>query len=173
MENALQTSRPETLMSELSNWNQQENKFGALFGQEALKDREFLKMKLENYDQLYYKYNGKAQTPDEKAMMTMLRFQRRKMERSLYPGLLRRILHRGRARLRAMWTGNRENVTINREQANRQAVNLPPLGRDTKPEQQQQQQATVRQMTPVSKYAHQNNRQKNNRSKKHRKGRSI
>ncbi len=171
MENALQTSRPETLMSELSNWNQQENKFGALFGQEALKDREFLKMKLENYDQLYYKYNGKAQTPDEKAMMTMLRFQRRKMERSLYPGLLRRMLHRAGARLQAMWAGNRETVTVTREQVNRQAHNLPPLGREVN---QQQQQVTVRQMTPVSKYAQQNNQHKTNRAKKHRKkGRSI
>ncbi len=169
MENALQTSRPETLMSELGNWNQQENKFGALFGQEALKDREFLKMKLENYDQLYYKYSGKAQTHDEKAMMTMLRFQRRKMERSLYPGLLRRILHRGQARLRAVWTGSREIITVNREQANRQVYNLPPLAKDA----QQQHQANVRQMTPVSKYAPQNNRQKTNRAKKHRKGRSI
>jgi hypothetical protein len=154
MENELQRPRPETLMSELGNWNQQENKFGALFGQDALKDREFLKMKLEHYDQLYYKYNGKAQTPDEKAMITMLRFQRRKIERSLHPGLLRRMLHRGRARLRVLWTGNRESVTISRQQANRQAHNLPPLGQEIKPEQQQ---ATVRRMTPVSKYAQQNN----------------
>jgi len=170
MENALPQSRPETLMSELSSWNQQENKFGALFGQDALKDREFLKMKLDHYDQLYYKYNGKAQTPDEKAMMTMLRFQRRKMERSLHPGLLRRILHRAGARLKAMWNSSRENVTINREQVNRQAQHLPPLGRDTKAEQQ----ATVRQMIPVSKYAQQNNRHQTNAAKKHRKkGRSI
>jgi hypothetical protein len=171
MENELQTYRPETLMSELGNWNQQENKFGALFGQDALKDREFLKMKLEHYDSLYYKYNGKAQTPDEKAMMTMLRFQRRKMERSLHPGLLRRMLHRGRARLRAMWAGNRENVTINREQANRQAHNLPPLAKEPGTVQHQ---ANVRQMMPVSKYAQQNNLHKTNLAKKHRKkGRSI
>jgi len=172
MENELQTYRPETLMSELRNWHQQENKFGALFGDDALKDREFLKMKLEHYDQLYYKYNGKAQTPDEKAMMTMLRFQRRKMERSLHPGLLRRMLHRGRARLRAMWTSNRESITFNREQANRQVYNLPPLAKDT--QSVQQHQANVRQMTPVSKYARQNNLHQTNRAKKHRKkGRSI
>lgn len=41
-------------MSDLANWNRQEIQFGALFGQESLKDREFLKMKLEHYDQLYY-----------------------------------------------------------------------------------------------------------------------
>lgn len=171
MENELQTYRPETLMSELRNWNQQESKFGALFGQDALQDREFLKMKLEHYDQLYYKYNGKAQTPDEKAMMTMLRFQRRKMERSLHPGLLRRMLHRGRARLRAIWTSNRENVTINREQANWQAHNLPPLEKEAGTVQHQ---ANVRQMTPVSKYTQQNNLHNTNRAKKHRKkGRSV
>jgi hypothetical protein len=172
MENELQIYRPETLMSELRNWNQQENKFGALFGQDALKDREFLKMKLENYDQLYYKYNGKAQTPDEKAMMTMLRFQRRKMERSLHPGLLRRMLHRGRARLRAVWADNRERATVSRSQVNTQAYNLPPLANDAK--SAQQHKATVRQMMPVSKYAQQNNMRKTNRAKKHRKkGRSI
>jgi hypothetical protein len=170
MENELQTSRPETLMGELRNWNQQENKFGVLFGQEALNDREFLKMKLEHYDSLYYKYNGKAQTQDERAMMTMLRFQRRKMERSLHPGLLRRMLHRGRARLRAFLTGNRERVTINREQANRQAYNMPPLAKEQQPAQRQ---ASIRQMS-VSKFAQQHNLHKTNRAKKHRKkGRSI
>lgn len=172
MENELQTYRPETLMGELRNWNQQENKFGALFGQDALKDREFLKMKLENYDQLYYKYDGKTQTQDEKAMMTMLRFQRRKMERSLHSGLLRRMLHRAGARLRAIWSDNRERVTINRSQVNTQAYNLPSLanyGTSSK-----QQQAAVRQMTPLSKYAQQNNLHKTSRAKKHRKkGRSI
>ena len=166
MENTLQTNRPETLMSELRNWNQQENQFGALFGQEALKDREFLKMKLEHYDQIYYKYGGKAQTQDERAMMTMLRFQRRKMGKALYPGLLRRMLHRGRARLKAIWAGNRENVTINREQSNRQVYEMPSLVKDNPTAQQQQ--ATVRQM-PVSKYVQRHNQHKNRQAKKHRK----
>jgi hypothetical protein len=172
MENELQISRPETLMSELRNWNQQENKFGALFGQDAFKDREFLKMKLEHYDQLYYKHNGKTQTQDEKAIMTMLRFQRRKMERSLHPGLLRRMLHRGRARLRAIWSDNRERATTNRGQVNTQAYNLPSLTNDAK--SSRQQQAAIRQMTPASKYAQQNKLHKTNRENKHRKrGRSI
>ncbi len=167
MENELQTYRPETLMSELRNWNQQENKFGVLFGQDALQDREFLKMKLEHYDRLWYKYNGKPQTQDEKAMMTMLRFQRRKMERSLHLGLLRRMLHRERARLRAMWAANRERVTINRDASNRQAHNLPSLASEFKPVHQQQ--ASVRQMMPVSKYAQRNQKRNINQSKKHRK----
>lgn len=104
-------------------------------------------------------------------MMIMLRFQRRKMERALQPGLLRRLLHRGRARLKVMWASNRESQTLNREIVDRQATELPVLVRENR--QGQQQQATIRQM-PVSKYAQQNQqRNKNRQNKNRKKGRSI
>jgi hypothetical protein len=172
MENDLQM-RQETLMSALGNWNLQENKFRELFGDDALRDREFMKMKLDHYDGIFHKYNGRPQTQDERAMMTMLHFQRRKMERSLHPGFLRRVLHRVVARIKAVRTANRERMAITVDQRERSAQNLPPIAFKDAGLRRQEQQATIRKM-PVSKYAQQNNISRANRKGKHRKhGRSM
>jgi len=84
-----------TLIAELTSWNRQEQKFRELFSEDALKDREFQKMKLDEYDRLYRKYSGMGTTTDEKALLVMVRFQKRKLERTLYPGILTRLLRRG------------------------------------------------------------------------------
>lgn len=167
MENEMQ-NRQETLMGELRNWNVQENKFRELFGDDALRDREFMKMKLEHYHSLYYKYNGRPQTQDEQAMMTMLRFQRRKMERSLHPGFLRRVLHRVGARLKAVWAAGRERAAVAIGQRERDGRNLPPIAFRDGDLQRKDQQASIRQM-PVSKYAQQNSARQSARQGKHRK----
>lgn len=91
-----------TLITELGSWNRQEQKFRELFGADALKDREFQKMKLAEYDRLYRRHSGSVTTTDEKALLTMLRFQRSKMEKALYPGILTRLLRRGFSRLKHM-----------------------------------------------------------------------
>gem|GEM_PF-5674992 len=91
----MQTFSSETLMGELGSWNKQETKFRDLFSDQALKDREFQKMKLAEYDRLWIKYNGNAITTDERALLVMLKFQRTKMEKALYPGLLRRLFRKG------------------------------------------------------------------------------
>jgi hypothetical protein len=84
----------DSLMVELGTWNRQENKFREIFGDHALKDREFKKMKLSEYERLSSLYAGAATTTDEKAMVRMLQFQRRKLTKDLYPGLIRRAFHR-------------------------------------------------------------------------------
>ncbi len=94
MENGTQAFTSETLMGELGSWNRQENKFRELFSDDALKDRDFMKMKLAEYDRLWLKYNGRVQTTDEKALLVMMRYQRRKLERTLFPRLLARIVRR-------------------------------------------------------------------------------
>ena len=63
--------------------------------------QKFLNEKLAEYNRLWYKYGGRAQTTDERALLLMLRFQRRKMERSLYPGLLTRMVYRAIVMARA------------------------------------------------------------------------
>lgn len=83
-----------TLAGELHAWNNQEEQFAKLFSPQALKDRDFLKLKLGQYDHLWNKYNRQPQTTDSRALLVMLQFQRRKLEKTLYPGLLRRLLHR-------------------------------------------------------------------------------
>lgn len=135
--------RQNTLMRELSGWNRQEGQFRELFGETSLKDREFLKMKLDNYTGLFHKYNGNAQTTDERALLLMLRYQRRKMEKTLYPGLLRRMIYRAAARLKAQRLMNRKPV----QASTQEGFNLPPIPvRQEQAQQQQKQQATVRQM---------------------------
>lgn len=92
----------QTLMAELGSWNRQEQKFRELFSDDALRDREFLKMKLGEYDRLYLRYTGAVSTTDEKAMLVMLRFQRKKMERTLYPSLITRLVRRGLSKIKSM-----------------------------------------------------------------------
>ena len=82
------------LLRELGAWNRLEGMFRENFSETALGDRDFRKMKLREYDRIYRLYNGKVQTTDERALIVMLRFQRRKIRRTLYPGLLRRLLNR-------------------------------------------------------------------------------
>ncbi|MEE1946397.1 hypothetical protein VRU48_14835 [Pedobacter sp. KR3-3] len=100
MEIALQTDRPQTLVTELGNWNRLENQFRELFSEQALKDREFMKMKLGEYERLAYKYAGAPKTADERAMQVILNFQRTKMRRAIYPGILSRLVYRSLVLLR-------------------------------------------------------------------------
>lgn len=158
--------RPETLVSELGSWNRQENRFRELFSDDALKDREFIRMKLGHYHTLYYKYRGTERTTDERAMMMVLRFQRRKMERTLYPGLIRRLLYRGRMRLQAALTASLNAARAQQTEAARYATVPQPAAMN-----QAQQQAAVRQMK-VPKYRKFNSQAQKNHFR-HKKGRSI
>ncbi|SFA56465.1 hypothetical protein SAMN04488511_11610 [Pedobacter suwonensis] len=98
----------ETLMGALSNWSRQEHQFRELFSDGALRDRSFQRMKLDEYDRLYYKFQGKALPVDERAMMLMLRYERTRIRRQLYPGLLRRTVHRIAAAVKAAIARRRE-----------------------------------------------------------------
>ncbi|TDX00514.1 hypothetical protein [Dinghuibacter silviterrae] len=158
MENVQETK---TLFKEMGDWNRQESMFRELFSEESLKDRDFMRMKLENYDKLYHKYNGKPLTTDEKALMRMLRFQRRKMEKILYPGLLRRMLHRGTALVKGLLARRRENLAIRRSNLLQYAHNATPLtqspgqGRDQTQSQTQStlsQRGTSLRQYPVSRF---------------------
>lgn len=114
METTLQ-SYADSLMAELGSWSKQEHKFRELFGNDAIRDRDFQKMKLAEYDRLWQKYQGKAMTTDEKSMLVMLRFQRRKLEKTLYPGILRRIFHRAAVGIKAL-VANRRQLREQRNQ---------------------------------------------------------
>jgi hypothetical protein len=98
----------QSLFRELGAWNVQETRFAEIFSREALADREFRKMKLSEYDRLYHRYSTLATTSDEKALLTMLKFQRRKLERSLFPSLLGRLMHRAIASFGPVINARRE-----------------------------------------------------------------
>lgn len=82
------------LIVELGNWNRQEQKFRELFSDESLKDRDFLKLKLAEYTRISYRHAQSASTVDERALVTMLAYQRKKLRQALYPGFLRRLVAR-------------------------------------------------------------------------------
>ena len=96
MDNTLQ-DYSSSLIADLSGWNRQEQKFRELFSDDSLKDREFLKMKLAEFNRIFYKHDGTAKTTDERAFMTILGFHRKKLEKALYPGLLTRLVVRAYA----------------------------------------------------------------------------
>lgn len=81
-------------MAELGAWNQLENTFRQIFNDEDLKDRDFQKMKLREYERISFLYRERPLSKDEKAMQVMLNFQKAKLERKLYPSLTRRLLRR-------------------------------------------------------------------------------
>lgn len=95
MENGLERNETHlTLFSALNEWNNTENMFKEVFGEDSLKDRDFRKMKLREYDRIWYTFRDKPATTDEKALMVMLRFQRKKLRVILYNGLLSRLISR-------------------------------------------------------------------------------
>lgn len=100
-----------TLMAELERWNKQEQKFKQLFGDASVKDRDFQKMKLAEYDRLWYKYQDSTATTDERSMLVMLRFQRRKLEQALYPGLITRMVRRAFVALKASFSRDKVKVS--------------------------------------------------------------
>lgn len=85
---------PQALEMGLDFWGKQEQKFQSLFGKDALKDKEFLKMKLRYYDNLWYKYKNAPLSIEGQLMRNMLKFQRKKLEKSLHHGLVRQIIRR-------------------------------------------------------------------------------
>lgn len=122
----------DSLMVELGAWNKQENKFREIFGDHAIKDREFKKMKLSEYERLSMLYANGAITTDEKAMVRMLRFQQQKLSRDLYPGLIRRIFHKLVVFFRSEINARREMEMV--KQAGMQPyreIQLPGKDRET------------------------------------------
>ncbi len=169
MQNDLQDNRPATLVSELNVWNRRENQFMELFSPQAVKDREFQKMKLAEYNRLWYAYNGKATTTDEKALLTMLGFQRRKMEKSLYPGILTRLVRRGIAYLKAVIVQRNEANLTKQQQVQQYTFNTIPAKESGHPREQQSQGAAMhtRQGQRYGQDLGRRLRQQNDKSKGH------
>lgn len=142
----------QTLFKELNDWNKQENTFRQLFSPEALKDRKFIRMKLRAYDRLFHKYSGKPLTTDEKALVRMLQFQRRKMERVLFRGLISRLLRFTASTIRGAVIRRREAV-LSRDSVSQYVMPAPSSGREkTESISQLESRETSIRQYPVSKF---------------------
>ncbi|WP_209864189.1 hypothetical protein [Chitinophaga sp. OAE865] len=97
MENELRPAYANSIMAELHQWNQLERDLSQAFrkgGKEQLDDRDFKKLTLSEYDRIANLYAGTPATRDEKVWFKVLQYQRAKLEKSLYPGLITRLLRR-------------------------------------------------------------------------------
>lgn len=79
--------------AELGQWRSREQRFSKLFSFSLSTNSALLKEKLEYYDRTAAKYKG-TQDMDERFALRMLRQERNRMEKQLYPNLLIRLLRR-------------------------------------------------------------------------------
>ncbi|MEZ2442734.1 hypothetical protein AB6805_13515 [Chitinophaga sp. RCC_12] len=97
MEHESRPSYANSIMAELHDWSKLEADLSQIFKRgaiEGLDDRDFKKLTLSEYDRIVSIYSGNAVTRDEKVWFKVLQYQRAKLEKSLYPGLLTRLLRR-------------------------------------------------------------------------------
>lgn len=90
MNNQLPINRVEM---ELSQWRSREERFSKLFSFNLSSNRALLKEKLQYYERIAAKYKG-TQDLDERFALNVLRQERNKIEKQLYPNLLIRLLRR-------------------------------------------------------------------------------
>lgn len=79
--------------AELNQWRSKEERFSKLFSFSLSNNRALLKEKLEYYDHIAAKYKG-TQDLDERFALRMLRQERNRIAKQLYPNLLIRLLRR-------------------------------------------------------------------------------
>lgn len=80
----------ETLRSQLEFWNRQEVDYRKLLKGDPLQDKDFLKMKLGFYDELWLKYRHERKGPEAK-LWQMMQLQRRKLAKALLGRRLGRL----------------------------------------------------------------------------------
>lgn len=79
--------------AELNQWRSREERFSKLFSFSLSSNRALHKEKLDYYDRIAAKYNG-TQDLDERFALRMLRQERNRIEKQLYPNLFIRLLRR-------------------------------------------------------------------------------
>jgi len=90
MKNELAINRVEM---ELNQWRSREDRFSKLFSFSLSGNKALLREKLHYYERVAARYQGTGD-PDERFALQVLRQERRRMEKQLYPNLLIRMLRR-------------------------------------------------------------------------------
>jgi len=79
--------------SDLNQWRSREERFGKLFSFDISNDKVFLKEKLNYYEVIAAKYKG-ISNPEERLALRILKQERNRIEKQLYPNVLLRLLRR-------------------------------------------------------------------------------
>lgn len=89
----MDSSRINKVEIELNQWRSREERFSKLFSFNLSSNRALLKEKLDYYDRIAARYKG-TQDLDERFALRVLRQERSRIEKQLYPNLLIRLLRR-------------------------------------------------------------------------------
>lgn len=106
MEGDKKLPRKESLISEIREWKQiEENVEKDNRIKDPLDDVDYMKMRLREYDRIYYKYrDGGPFTKDEQAYFIVLQFQRKKIRKFLYPRQLTRMFQSAKVAFQAAFS---------------------------------------------------------------------
>lgn len=105
MKNQLAVNRVEV---ELNQWRSQEDRFSKLFSFSLSSNRALLREKLHYYERVATRYKSSVD-PDERFALKVLKQERRRMEKQLYPNFLLRMLRR------LLVSPAREQITVRRD----------------------------------------------------------
>lgn len=97
MEHESRPSYANSIMAELHDWNRFEKELALAFqrgDKDGLDKRRFGKLALSEYERIANLYAGNTVTRDEKMWFKVLQFQKTRLEKSLYPKLITRLLRR-------------------------------------------------------------------------------
>ena len=74
----------------LNNWLEKENQLKALFGNEVVKEKHFLKSKMEFFNDLHKGIKPDASS-SEKLLLNVIKGETKKLEKTVYPNLIARV----------------------------------------------------------------------------------
>ncbi|NLR68525.1 hypothetical protein HGH92_29745 [Chitinophaga varians] len=94
MLNEATTAYDKTVMGEISSWKRIEASIEQISGPKVLKDREWLQLRLFEYERIVREFRSTARTRDEKAWLLVADIERKRLEKALYPSLIARMIHK-------------------------------------------------------------------------------
>ncbi|TKK64703.1 hypothetical protein FC093_21895 [Ilyomonas limi] len=75
----------------LNNWLQKENQLKAIFGNDVVKEKHFLKSKMEFFNDLHKGIKGDA-TSNEKLLLNVIKGETKKLKKAVYPNIVARVV---------------------------------------------------------------------------------
>ncbi|QJB34921.1 hypothetical protein HF324_27755 [Chitinophaga oryzae] len=88
------TPYDKTVMGEISNWKRIEATIRDLSGPKVLEEREWLQLRLQEYERIVRQFRGTVSTRDERAWLIVASIERKRLEKALYPSMMARVIRR-------------------------------------------------------------------------------
>lgn len=101
-------------MESLLDWTDKENRLRSVFGNDVIKARDFLRSKRDFFNQLHNSYKANA-TSEESVLLNVIRGERRKVDKLIYPSRTVRFIVAIATRIKAGIRAYRENRSLKDE----------------------------------------------------------